>query len=119
MVAVCCCILLGNRGLRPQLSGGDQARAARHPQVGRLLRRRAIRAAQQLVDRGFADRLDYAQQTLSEVPFSAWRDYDPEDTLRFFALRSRGRHDQVEPERDFAEGTNWRFLNELRRELKA
>jgi NitT/TauT family transport system substrate-binding protein len=79
-----------------------------------------IRAAQQLVDRGFADRLDYAQQTLSEVPFSAWRDYDPEDTLRFFALRL---HEvgmiTSSPNALLAAGTDWRFVNELKRELKA
>jgi NitT/TauT family transport system substrate-binding protein len=78
------------------------------------------RAAQQLVDGGFADRLDYAQQTLSEVPFSAWRDYDPEDSMRFYALRL---HEvgmiKSSPNAILADGTDWRFLNELKRELKA
>ena len=106
--------------LRPQLSGGDKALAARDRQVDRLLRSRAERAAQQLVDGGFADRLDYAQQTLSEVPFERWRDFDPEDSLRFFALRL---HEvgmiTSSPNQILAEGTDWRFLNELKRELKA
>ena len=33
------------------------------------------------------DRYDYALQALSEVPYGMWREYDPEDTLRYYALR--------------------------------
>jgi NitT/TauT family transport system substrate-binding protein len=77
-------------------------------------------AAQQLVEAGFAGRYDYALQTLNEVPYDRWRDYDIEDSLRFYALRL---HDadmvQSSPNKIIAEGTDWRFLNELKRELKA
>ena len=45
--------------------------------------------ARQLVDRGFAQRYDYALQTLNDNPYDKWREYDPEDTLRFYALRMR------------------------------
>ena len=45
------------------------------------------RAAQRLVDGGFTERYDYALQTLTEVPYDRWREYDPEDTMRFYALR--------------------------------
>jgi NitT/TauT family transport system substrate-binding protein len=45
------------------------------------------RVAQRLVDGGFTARYDYALQTMSEVPYDRWRDYDPEDTVRFYALR--------------------------------
>jgi NitT/TauT family transport system substrate-binding protein len=45
------------------------------------------RAAQFLVDRGFAQRYDYTVQTLRELPYTQWREYDPEDTVRFYALR--------------------------------
>jgi NitT/TauT family transport system substrate-binding protein len=39
-------------------------------------------------DRGY--RYDYVVQTLNDVPYNtAWRDYDPDDTLRFYALRQR------------------------------
>ncbi len=76
-------------------------------------------AAQQLVDRGFVQNYDYAMQTLSELPYAAWREFDPEDSLRFFALRL---HEvgmiKSSPNALLAEGTDWRFLNELKRELK-
>ena len=59
-------------------------------------------------------------QGLAELPFGQWHEYDPEDSLRFYALRLY----EVgmitsNPNKIIAEGTNWRFLNELKRELKA
>ena len=45
------------------------------------------RAARLLVDRGRTPRGDLMQQVLQDVDYRRWRDYDPEDTLRFFALR--------------------------------
>jgi NitT/TauT family transport system substrate-binding protein len=77
-------------------------------------------AAQRLVVGGFTQRYDYALQTLSELPYDRWREYDPEDTLRFYALRlhEAGMITST-PNQILAEGTDWRFLNELKRELKA
>jgi NitT/TauT family transport system substrate-binding protein len=75
--------------------------------------------AQQLTDDGFA-RYDYALQALTEIQYRAWRDYDPEDTMRFYALRL---HEagmiKSSPEDIIAAGTDWRFLAEIKRELKA
>jgi NitT/TauT family transport system substrate-binding protein len=78
------------------------------------------RVARTLVDRGFTARYDYALQALTELPYNAWREYDPEDSLRFYALRL---HEagmiKSSPNKLIAEGADWRFLNELKRELKA
>jgi NitT/TauT family transport system substrate-binding protein len=78
------------------------------------------RAAQQLVDGGFTERYDYALQTLTEIPYDSWRHFDPEDSMRFYALRLH-EVDMVtsSPKQLIAEGTDWRFLNEINRELKA
>jgi NitT/TauT family transport system substrate-binding protein len=77
------------------------------------------RVAQLLVDQGYTKRYDYALQDLNEVRYDVWRDWDPEDTLRFYALRL---HEagliQSTPQKLIAEHTNWRFLDELKRELK-
>jgi NitT/TauT family transport system substrate-binding protein len=77
-------------------------------------------AAQRLVDEGITQRYDYALQTLTELPYDRWREYDPEDTLRFYALRlhEAGMVTST-PNALLADGTDWRFLNELKRELKA
>jgi NitT/TauT family transport system substrate-binding protein len=45
------------------------------------------RVARRTVSGGFAENYDYALQTVSEIPYEKWREYDPEDTMRFFALR--------------------------------
>jgi NitT/TauT family transport system substrate-binding protein len=45
------------------------------------------RAAQGLIRAGFTPRYDYALQTLTEVPYDRWREFDAEDSLRFSALR--------------------------------
>jgi NitT/TauT family transport system substrate-binding protein len=78
------------------------------------------RVARSLVDGGFASRYDYALQTLNDVPYNNWREYDAEDSIRFYALRL---HEaglvKSNPQKIIADGTDWRFLNELKRELKA
>ena len=69
---------------------------------------------------GSRERYDYALQTLTELPYDSWREFDPEDSMRFYALRL---HEvgmiKSSPNALLAEGTDWRFLNELKRELKA
>jgi len=74
--------------------------------------------AQRMVDRGFTPRHDYAVQTLTDVPYNRWRQYDPEDTIRFYALRLReARMLKSNPAKIIADAADWRFLNEVRREL--
>jgi NitT/TauT family transport system substrate-binding protein len=115
-----CCMLAGNREFVRQ-----------HPVATKRVLRAILKAAdlcvtdpqrvaRQLVDRDFTPRYDYAYQALSELPYDKWREYEPEDTLRFYALRL---HEagmvKSSPQKIIAEGTDWRFLNELKRELKA
>ncbi len=78
------------------------------------------RAAKLLVEQGFTNNLDYARQTMKDVIYGKWRDYDPEDTVRFYALRLREvGMIKSPPQKILAQGTDWRFLNELKKELKA
>jgi NitT/TauT family transport system substrate-binding protein len=78
------------------------------------------RAARALVERGYTSRYEYALQVMKELPYGKWREYDPEDTIRFYALRL---HEagmiKSNPAKILAQGTDWRFLKELKRELKA
>jgi NitT/TauT family transport system substrate-binding protein len=78
------------------------------------------RVAQLLVDQGYTKRYDYALQALGEIRYDIWREYDPEDALRFYALRlHEAGFIKSSPNELIAEHTDWRFLNELKRELKA
>ena len=78
------------------------------------------RVARLLVEQGYTKRYDYALQALGEIRYDVWREYDPEDTLRFYAARL---HEaglmQTSPNTLIAKHTDWRFLDEIKRELKA
>jgi NitT/TauT family transport system substrate-binding protein len=77
--------------------------------------------SKRLVDGGFTKAPpDYVLQALRNIPYDRWREYDAEDTVRFYALKL---HEvgmiKSTPQKIIADGTDWRFLNELKRELKA
>ena len=115
-----CCLLAGNREfVRKNPVASKRALRAILKTTDLCASDLAI-AARQLVDRGFAQRYDYALQTLKDNPYDKWREYDPEDTMRFWALRL---HEvgliKSSPQKIIAEGTDWRFLDELKSELKA
>jgi NitT/TauT family transport system substrate-binding protein len=74
--------------------------------------------AQRLVDRGFTSRYNYARQGLDDVSYRAWRDYDAEDAVRFWALREREiGMIKSSPDKIVATGTDFRFLKEVRKEF--
>jgi NitT/TauT family transport system substrate-binding protein len=95
------------RALRAILKGADLCAA--EPE----------RAARFIVSRGYTGRLDYAAQTIREVPYTRWREFKPEDTMRFFALRlNEAGMIKSTPQKIITQGTDWRFFNELKKELK-
>jgi NitT/TauT family transport system substrate-binding protein len=75
--------------------------------------------AQQMVDRDFVSSYDYALQTLKDIRYDRWRDFDPEDSVRYYALRLQELGMIASsPQKIIADGTDFRCLNELKRELK-
>jgi len=115
-----CCVVAGNsefvkkhpvatkRAMRALLKGNDVC-ATKPEQTARFL-----------VKRGFTANYDYALQTLKELPYARWRDYSSEDSVRFVALRlQEAGLIKSSPKKIIAQGTDWRFLNELKKELKA
>lgn len=73
-----------------------------------------------MVDNGYITDFNYALALITELPYNRWREANPEDTVRFHALRL---HEvgiiKSTPQAIIARGTDWRFLWELKRELKA
>jgi NitT/TauT family transport system substrate-binding protein len=68
---------------------------------------------------GYTPSYDYARQTMNQLPYTKWREYDPEDTVRFYALRlQEAGMIKAVPQKIIAQGTDWRALNELKKELK-
>jgi NitT/TauT family transport system substrate-binding protein len=114
-----CCMLAGNRDF-----------VRKHPIATKRVLRAILKAtdfcvtdpaaaARRMVDGGFTTQYDYALQTLKEVPYNKWREYDPADTIRFYSLRLReAGMIKSQPNKIIADATDWRFLNELKRELK-
>ena len=114
-----CCLLSGSADFVDQHPIATK-HVSRDSQGHRPVRRRAGGVARMLVDGGFTERYDYALQALTEVPYDRWREFDPEDTLRFYALRLyEAGMIHASPNRIIADGADWRFLNEIKRELKA
>jgi NitT/TauT family transport system substrate-binding protein len=76
-------------------------------------------AARLIVDRGFTKEYRFALEAMQSIPYNRWREYEPEDTVRFYALRL---HEagmiKASPHKIIAQGTDWRFLNALKKELK-
>jgi NitT/TauT family transport system substrate-binding protein len=76
-------------------------------------------AAQTVVTKGYASEYDYALELIKKLPYNLWRTQNHEDSLRFYALRL---HEagmiKSSPQKILALGTDWRFLNELKKELK-
>lgn len=115
-----CCVVAANRqfvhkhpvatkrALRAFLKAADMC--AKEPE----------RVARFLVAKGYEPRYATALEVIQKLPFDRWREANPEDTLRFHALRL---HEvgmiKSTPQKIIAQGTDWRFLNELKRELKA
>ena len=78
------------------------------------------RAARIMVDRGVSEKYEYVLQSVREIGYRNWRIYDSEDTVRFWALRLREAGQiKLDPKKVIAEATDWRFVNQLKRELKA
>jgi NitT/TauT family transport system substrate-binding protein len=114
-----CCMLAGNLGF-----------VRTHPVATKRALRAILKAAdvcaskpeqsaQFMVDQGYTKRYDHALQAIKEIPYSQWREYNAEDTLRFYALRL---HEvgmiKSSPQKLLAQGTDWRFFTELKKELK-
>jgi NitT/TauT family transport system substrate-binding protein len=78
------------------------------------------RVARRLVGGGFTDRYDDALRTLTDLPYDKRREYNAEDTVRFYALRLyEAGMIKSDPKKIIADSTEWRFLDELKHELKA
>jgi NitT/TauT family transport system substrate-binding protein len=120
VVAIFCCMLLGKPRIRPQIPVATKRVLRAILNATDLCATKPARVARSFVDGGFIGRYDYALQTLNDVPYNNWREFDAEDTIRFYTLRMReAGFIKSSPQKIIATGTDWRFLNELKRELKA
>jgi NitT/TauT family transport system substrate-binding protein len=114
-----CCLVIGNRDFVQKHPVATKRALRAILKAIDVCAREPERVAQFLVDKGYTTSYEPALQTLKEIPYDQWREYDPEDTVRFYALRL---HEvgmiKSSPQKIIAQGTDWRFFNELKRELE-
>ena len=114
-----CCMMIGNREFVRQHPVATKRALRVILKANSLCALEPERVARYLVDKGFTQRFDHALQAVKDIPYGHWREYDPEDTVRFYALRL---HEagmiKLSPQKIIAQGTDWRFLDELKKELK-
>jgi len=114
-----CCMLLAN----PDFVRKHPV--ATHRVVRAMMKALAVcarepeRVAEILLDQAVEYRREYAVQALREIPFAQWRTFDAADTIRFYSLRlQEAGLIKSSPQQILANGSDWRFLNELKRELR-
>jgi NitT/TauT family transport system substrate-binding protein len=115
-----CCVLVGSTDFVRQYPVATKRAIRAILKATDLCATEPKRAARLLVEGGFAHHYETALQTVTDLPYNVWRELDPEDSLRFYGLwlHEFGMIDST-PNEIIAEGTDWRFVNELKRELKA
>ena len=114
-----CCVLAANREYIRKYPIATKRVLRAIVKAADLCASEPARVARQIVDAGFTPSYDYALQTIKEIPYVRWREYDPADAVRFYALRLReAGMIKSNPNKILADGTDWRHWNELKRELK-
>jgi NitT/TauT family transport system substrate-binding protein len=114
-----CCMLAGNREFVRKHPVATKRALRAILKAADLCALEPERVARFIVDKGFTERYEYALETVKGLPYGKWREFDAEDTLRFYALRLREvGMIKSSPQKILAQGTDWRFFNELKKELK-
>jgi NitT/TauT family transport system substrate-binding protein len=115
-----CCLLAGHREFVRKHPVATKRALRAILKATDICAREPERAARYMVQKDYERNYDIALEVVKEVSYNAWRTFDPDSTLRFYALRL---HEvgmiKSTPQKLIAQGTDWRFLNELKRELKA
>jgi NitT/TauT family transport system substrate-binding protein len=114
-----CCMALGNREFVRTHPAATKRALRALLKATNICATEPEQAARLLVEKGWTPRYDYALQTLQALPYRTWREYAPEDTIRFYALRlQEAGMITSSPQKIIAQGTDWRFLDALKKEIK-
>ena len=115
-----CCMLVAGREFVSKNPAATKRAVRAIIKANAICAREPERVARLLLERGVVRQYDYALQTVKELPYARWRDYDSEDTLRFYALRLHEAGTiKSSPRKIIAQASDLRFINELKRELKS
>jgi len=114
-----CCVVAGNKQFVQKNPVATKRAIRAILKATDLCAAEPERSARLLVDRGFARNYQISLQMIKDLPYNRWRELDPTDAVRFYALRlHEARVIKASPQKIIAQGTDWRFFNELKKELK-
>jgi NitT/TauT family transport system substrate-binding protein len=115
-----CCMLTGNREFVRKNPVATKRAMRAILKSAEICAVAPEKVAKSIVGKGLSKNYDYALEAIKSLPYGRWREYDAEDTVRFWSLRL---HEagmiKSSPQKIISQGTDWRFLNELKKELKA
>jgi len=115
-----CCCVLANRDYITKYPVATKRALRAVLRATDIVAREPERAARMLVERGLKPAEDekYLAQAFSDIPYEKWRDYNPEETIRFYALRLRELGlTKYSPQEIITKNTDWSFLLSLKDEL--
>jgi NitT/TauT family transport system substrate-binding protein len=115
-----CCLLVGGSAFVNRYPVVSKSVVRAYVRAADICANEPERVARYLVDKKLEPRYDIGLEVLKQLPYNRWRDASPADTIRFHALRL---HEvgmiETAPNKLVARSTDWRFIEEVRRELKA
>jgi NitT/TauT family transport system substrate-binding protein len=114
-----CCMVIGNRDFVAKNPVATKRALRALLKAADLCAAEPERTVRTLVDRGFYKDYEHSVQALRDIPYKGWREYDSADSLRFYALRlHEAGFIKSNPQKLLAQGTNWRFIEQLKKEMK-
>ena len=115
-----CCMLVASREFPEKYPHATKRVMRALIRAAEICSREPERVARTLLDQRVVERYEYGLQSLLEANFGSWRTHDPADAMRFHGVRL---HDvgliRTSPKELIARGSDWRFLEELKREIRA
>jgi NitT/TauT family transport system substrate-binding protein len=115
-----CCFLVGASEFVNRYPIASKSVVRAYVRAADICANEPERVARYLVDKKLEPRYDIGLEVLKQLPYNRWRDASPADTIRFHALRL---HEvgmiTTAPNKLVERSTDWRFIEEVKRELKA
>lgn len=113
-----CCMIYGNRDFVRKNPNATKRAVRAILRATDSITRDPEEAARYLVDHQNVASYDEALATFKHLNYNVWRTYNPEETMRFSALRMKESGDiKKTPDQIIKKNTDWRFYNELKREM--
>lgn len=115
-----CCVVVANREFVSRNPAATKRALRAIMKAADICAADPERVARFLADKFYETRYPIGLEVLKTAQYNRWRDANPEDTLRFHMLRLRdGGLIKSTPQKLIAQGSDWRFIEQIKRELRS